>query len=237
MENADRAPASLAGDPAALKPRYFDVVAVISVAVYLISQAASAKLISIAGLVYPGAIILFPLAYIGNDVVTEVYGFAASRRVIWLSFAMAVLFSLVLWAVQVLPAAPGWNHQRSYEVILGFVPRIIVASIVAFWAGDFANSFVLAKMKVATRGRFLWARTIGSTVVGQAADSVVFCVGAFLGLLPIGAILAMAATTYVTKCAYEAAATPLTYAIVGRLKRAEGVDVYDRGTNFTPFKF
>lgn len=218
-------------------PKYFDVVACLFVGVYIISQVSSAKLFSLGPFVFPGAIIIFPFAYIFGDILTEVYGFARTRRVIWLGFIAAALLAIVLAIVQFLPAAPSWTFQPAYEQILGIVPRVVLGSLLAYWAGEFANSFILAKMKVWTEGRMLWSRTIGSTVVGQFVDSVVFGAVAFGGIIPWSVIATLVGSIYLFKVIYEIVATPLTYYIVNRLKRAEGIDVYDRQTNFTPFRF
>lgn len=223
--------------PALPGTRYFDVVAVAFVSVYLISQVSSSKLFAIGPVQLPGAAVVFPLSYIFGDILTEVYGYARTRRVIWAGFAAAVLMAAVLWVVQELPPAPGWRDQLAYQSILGVVPRLVLGSIVAYWAGEFANSYVMARMKVLTNGRLLWTRTVGSTVVGQAVDSAVFIAIAFAGRMPWADVLQVATTLYLFKVAYEVAATPMTYAVVRWLKRAEQVDVFDRATNFTPFKF
>ncbi len=160
-------------------PKYFDVIATLFVAVYLISQVSSSKLIRIGSFQFPGAIIVFPISYIFGDILTEVYGYARTRRVIWLGFISVTLLSVVLWAVQILPAAPNWKNQEAYETILGFVPRIVLGSTLAYLCGEFVNSFVLAKMKILTKGRHLWARTIASTLLGQTVDSAIFIVVAF----------------------------------------------------------
>jgi hypothetical protein len=217
--------------------KYFDVVAALFVAVYLISQIASAKLFAIGPFAFPGAIVIFPVAYIFGDILTEVYGYERSRRIIWTGFFAAGLMSLVLSVVQRLPPAPGWGNQSDYERILGVVPRLVIGSIVAFWAGEFANSYVLAKMKVLTAGRMLWARTIGSTIIGQAIDSLVFAAIAFAGTIPFSLLVKISGSIYLFKVLYEVVATPITYVVVNHLKRAEGVDVYDRETNFSPFHF
>jgi len=143
----------------------------------------------------------------------------------------------VLILVGLMPSAPSWHNQQAYNVILGFVPRISMASIIAYWAGGFANDFVLAKMKLATKGKYLWTRTIGSTVVGQAVDSILFIGIAFYGIIPNAIIFQIALTQYCLKVAYETVATPITYFVVNKLKNKEGIDVYDYNTNFSPFKF
>jgi queuosine precursor transporter len=217
--------------------KYFDVIGSMFVAIYLMSQVTSAKLFTVGPFTFPGAIVIFPLSYLAGDVLTEVYGYARTRRVIWIGFIAAVLMAVVLLIVQYLPPASDWPFQRSYEQILGVVPRIVIGSIAAYWAGEFANSFAMAKMKVWTNGKMLWSRTIGSTVIGQAIDSIVFATIAFAGTVPIKILISIVGSIYLFKVLYEAAATPLTYLVVNSLKRAEGVDVYDRNTNFSPFRF
>ncbi len=222
--------------PVAPGNRYFDIVAMAFVAVYLISQVSSSKLFAVGGLQLPGAAVVFPLSYIFGDILTEVYGYARTRRVIWTGFGLAIVMAVVLWTVQILPPAPGWTDQAAYDSILGVVPRMVLGSITAYWAGEFTNSYIMAKMKLLTNGRYLWTRTVGSTVVGQAVDSTVFILVAFAGRLPGSVLFQIAATLYLAKVAYEVAATPLTYMIVRWLKKAEGIDVFDRATDFTPFR-
>ncbi len=218
-------------------PRYFDIVACVFVGVYLISQVSSAKLFSLGPFVFPGAVIIFPISYVFGDILTEVYGYARTRRVIWIGFGLAALLAVVLAIVQYLPAAPAWGFQTEYERILGIVPRVVLGSLLAYWAGEFLNSFVLAKMKIWTGGRMLWSRTIGSTVVGQLVDSIVVAAVAFGGVVPPTVLVTIAGSIYVFKVLYEIVATPITYLIVNRLKRAEGIDIYDTETNFSPFRF
>ena len=193
------------------------------------------KLVRVFGLVLPAAIVIFPLSYVFGDVLTEVYGYRQARRVIWLGFFCNLLTVAAIWVGQVLPPASFWDGQAAYERILGYTPRLLVASFVAYLAGEFVNSFVLAKMKIATRGRWLWTRTIGSTIAGQALDSGIFITLAFAGTIPTAALASTILTQWVLKSAYEAAVTPFTYWIVNFLKRREGIDVYDRGTRFNPF--
>ena len=218
-------------------PKYFDVIAMLFVAVYLISQVSSSKLFSLGSFQFPGAIIVFPISYIFGDILTEVYGYERTRRVIWTGFFSAVLLSVVLWVVELLPPAQGWTQQSAYEAILGVVPRVVLGSILAYWAGEFVNSFVMAKMKILTSGRHLWTRTVGSTVAGQAIDTIIFVTVAFTGVIPTPVLFKLIGSVYVFKVVYEILATPITYAVVGFLKRKEGFDIYDRNTNFTPFKF
>ncbi len=192
------------------------------------------KLISVFDQVLNAGIVIFPVSYIIGDVLTEVYGYRETRRVIWLGFLCNLIVVAAIWVGLVLPAASFWDGQEAYERILGATPRILGASFLAYLVGEFANAVVLAKMKIATEGRFLWARTIGSTLVGQGLDSLVFITLAFAGTIPPAALAGLIVTQWLVKSAYEAAATPLTYAVVGYLKRSEGVDVYDRDTRFSP---
>ncbi len=215
--------------------KYYDVIACLFVAVLIISNIASAKVASLWGFNFDGGTILFPISYIFGDILTEVYGYAKSRKIIWIGFLCLIITALTLALVQYLPAAETWTNQAAYESILGFVPRIILASITAYFLGEFSNSFILAKMKIYTQGKYLWTRTIGSTVVGEAVDSITFALIAFYGVLPLPAMLNLMGTIYVFKVLYEVAATPLTYKIVNFLKRSEGVDYYDKNTKFSPF--
>jgi len=215
--------------------RFFPYVGCLFVAVLLIANTVGGKVVSVFGLNLPGGIVIFPISYIFGDVLTEVYGFRASRRIIWTGLFCNALMSFVYLAVQYLPAAPFWPHQTAYEEILGFVPRITMASICAYFSGEFCNSYVLAKMKIWTKGKYLWTRTIGSTVIGEGVDTIIFCLIAFSGKFPAPAIFSIIISNYVVKVLYEVLATPLTYRVVSFLKKAEEVDVYDYKTNFNPF--
>lgn len=217
------------------EPKYYDLFTGLFVAILIISEITSTKLISIGSIQTAGAIILFPISYIMSDILTEVYGYARARRVMWIGFGSLVLMSLTLIAVEYLPSAPSWHNQQAYNVILGFVPRLSFASIVAYWFGGFANDFTLAKMKIWTKGKMLWSRTIGSTVIGQLVDSFLFIGIAFYGIIPTPIVLQIALTQYVLKVVYETVATPLTYFVVNKLKKKEGLDVFDVNTNFNPF--
>ncbi len=219
------------------EPKYYDLFTGLFIAVYLISEVTSTKLVHFGSIVTAGAIILFPIMYIFSDILTEVYGYARARRVLWMGFGAIILQSLVFIVVGSLPSSPSWHNQEAYNTILGFVPRITFASILAYWSGGFVNDFILAKMKVFTKGKYLWTRTIGSTVAGQLVDSFLFIGIAYFGRIPNGLILQIAFTQYVLKVAYETVATPLTYYIINKLKKSEDIDVYDYNTNFTPFKF
>jgi uncharacterized integral membrane protein (TIGR00697 family) len=179
--------------------------------------------------------VFFPITYIFGDIFTEVYGYGASRRAIWIGFfASAALACMGVFAVW-LPPAPGWENQACFATVLNFVPRLVIASLIAFWAGEFANSYVLSKMKILTSGRHLWTRTIGSTMVGQFIDTSILMVLAFGGTQPWMTILNLILSGYLGKVAYEAAATPITYGVVNFLKKKEGVDVFDQDVNFNPF--
>lgn len=192
------------------------------------------KLIDVFGLVLPAAVIIFPISYIFGDVLTEVYGYSQARRVIWLGFLCNLIVVVAIWAGQALPAASFWDGQGAYERILGYTPRLLGASFLAYLVGEFANSFVLAKMKIATRGRLLWTRTIGSTLVGEGLDSVIFITLAFVGTIPADGLAAAIMAQWLVKSAFEIIATPLTYGLVNFLKRREGLDTFDRETRFNP---
>jgi hypothetical protein len=223
--------------------RYFDFVMAAFVAIILLSNVLGAG--KVAEIMLPGigpwpfgaGILFFPVAYVIGDVLTEVYGYARARRVIWTGTAALLFMAFMSWVVVALPPAPSWGNQAAYEAIFGQVPRIVFASIAAFWAGEFVNAFVLARMKIWTRGRHLWSRTIGSTVAGQGIDSLIFYPLAFWGAAgwTTDLVLKVMVTQWVLKVAWEVILTPATYAAVGFLKRREGVDVYDEGTDFTPF--
>lgn len=223
--------------------RYYDLVMAAFVAVLLLSNIIGASKPSFVTL--PGGrewsfgagVLFFPLSYIIGDVLTEVYGYARARRVIWTGFAALLFMAFMAFVVVSLPPAKGWPGQPAYEFVFGNSWRIVLASMVAFWAGEFANSFVLAKMKVWTGGRMLWTRTIGSTVVGQGLDSLIFYPLAFYGLAgwPPDQLLQVVISQWVIKTTWEALLTPVTYLVVGTLKRREGVDLFDTGTDFSPF--
>jgi uncharacterized integral membrane protein (TIGR00697 family) len=220
-------------------PRGYSVWFMGAVALFLTSlltaNLIASKVVSIAGLLVPAGIIIFPISYIVGDVLTEVYGYRRARRVIWLGFGCNLLMVLAIQVAIALPPAPDWGLQEAYAQILGATPRLLLASFVAYLFGEFSNAYVLAKMKIWTQGRWLWTRTIGSTLVGQAFDSAIFCTLAFVGIIPPAALANMIATQWLVKSAYEAIATPFTYLVVGFLKAREGLDVYDYETRFNPF--
>lgn len=212
------------------------VVAALFVTTLITANIIAVKLIAAGPWLLPAAIVIFPVSYIIGDVLTEVYGYRRARQVIWLGFVCNLLTVVAIWAGQVLPGAPVWDAQGAYERILGFTPRLLAASFMAYLAGEFANAYVLARLKVATEGRWLWLRTISSTVVGQGLDSAIFLSMAFGGLLPLPVLAELVVTQWLAKVLYEALATPLTYLTVGYLKRVEGLDAYDRGVAFNPLR-
>lgn len=214
---------------------WFLLVAALFVTSLIVSNIIAVKLIDVAGMILPAAIVIFPISYILGDVLTEVYGFARARQVIWLGF-LCNLFAVIAISIGgLLPAAGFWGGQEAYDLILGAVPRILAASFLAYLVGEFVNAYVLARLKVAMEGRHLWVRTIGSTLAGQLLDSAIFITIAFAGIMPVEVLLGAIVTQWLVKSAYEALATPLTYAVVGFLKRADDVDVYDRDIHFRPF--
>jgi uncharacterized integral membrane protein (TIGR00697 family) len=215
--------------------RFFDVLVAIFVAVLLISNISSTKILTIWKFTFDGGTIVFPLSYIFGDILTEVYGFKKSRRVIWLGFISALLMSFVLYVVMLLPPADGWPNQKAFEALLGPVPRIVFASLIAYFAGEFSNAITLSLMKIRTQGRHLWMRTIFSTIIGEGIDTLVFCIIAFYGTLPGNILWTVIISNYVFKCAVEIILTPLTYKIVNFLKKAEKTDVYDIGVTYNPF--
>ena len=215
----------------------FLVLAAIFVTLLVTSNIIAVKLIEVYGRILPAAIVLFPMTYILGDIFTEVYGFRFARRVIWLGFMCNAVAVAGFWVGGILPAASFWEGQDSYDAILGYTPRLLMASFAGYLVGEFANSMVLSRLKVATEGRMLWTRTISSTVVGQGLDSAVFITLAFIGTVTSGDLVELVVTVWVFKVVYEAAATPLTYAVVGYVKRREGVDVFDRGASMNPLAF
>ncbi len=215
--------------------KYFDILLGIFVAILLISNIASTKILVLWKFTFDGGTILFPLSYIFGDVLTEVYGYKRSRRVIWTGFFGAFLMSLVLYVVQILPPAADWPNQQAYESLLGFVPRIVMGSLVAYFSGEFSNSYILSRLKIRTKGRFLWIRTIGSTLVGEGIDTLIFCLIAFYGLLPNNLLISVIISNYIFKCGIEILFTPVTYLFVGFLKRKEHEDHYDHGISYNPF--
>ncbi|WP_246586929.1 queuosine precursor transporter [Stakelama flava] len=224
--------------------RYFDFLMAAFVTILLLSNVIGAGKVAVIGLPLIGdwpfgaGILFFPISYVLGDVLTEIYGYARARRVIWAGFGAVVFMAFMAWVVVTLPPAPGWGNQAAYEAVFGQVPRIVGASICAFWAGEFVNSFVMAKMKVMTGGRHLWTRTIGSTIFGEGVDSLIFYPLAFWGAegWNHALVVTVLLTQWVLKVGWEVLLTPVTYLVVGWLKRREGVDVFDERTDFTPFR-
>jgi uncharacterized integral membrane protein (TIGR00697 family) len=227
--------------------RYLDLITALFVTVLLVSNIAAVKLLHLGPFSFDGGTILFPLSYIFGDVLTEVYGYQRSRRVIWIGFGCLALMAVTLAVVQALPADSFWSYpdnglltpeatQSAFNALLGQAPRIVLASLIAYWAGEFSNSYLLAKLKLRTQGRFLWLRTISSTLLGQGIDTVFFVFIAFWGVLPNEIIGIMLISNYIFKVAVEIVFTPLTYWLVNSLKEAEGEDYFDHHTDFNPLK-
>ncbi|MFZ4109582.1 MAG: queuosine precursor transporter [Polymorphobacter sp.] len=221
--------------------RYYDFAmaafAVILICSNLIgaSKQATFTLPGYGPVVFGAGILFFPLGYVLGDVMTEVYGYARARRVVWVGFVASAFAAAMSWVVVHMPPASGWEGQATLAAVFDPAPRIFMASIIAFWAGEFANSFVLARMKLLTQGRMLWTRTIGSTVVGQGVDSLIFYPLAFLGIWETATVIQVLVTNYLLKVVWEVILTPVTYRVVAWFKRAEGIDVFDTKTDFTPF--
>ncbi|NJR48732.1 MAG: queuosine precursor transporter [Leptolyngbyaceae cyanobacterium CSU_1_3] len=215
--------------------KHLDAITALFVAVLLISNIASTKIVDFGLFTFDGGTLLFPLSYIFGDVLTEVYGYQRSRKVIWLGFFSALLMSFTLTIVGALPPAADWSHQAAYEQILGLTPRIVAASLIAYFAGAFSNSWILAKLKVFTRGKWLWSRTIVSTLVGQILDTGIFILISFTGVVPNSLLLTLIISNYVFKCGVEILFTPVTYRLTNWLKQQEQEDYYDTETNFNPF--
>jgi hypothetical protein len=220
-----------------MKFKYFDVIIGLFVSVLLISNVASAKIVKLGPFDLDGGTILFPLAYIFGDIFTEVYGYKKTRRIIWIGFFVNILMALTFIGIGKLPSALGWDNQGAYNAILGWVPRIVVASVLAYWFGEFSNSFILAKMKILTKGKWLWTRTIGSTFVGEFFDTIIFCLIAFWGNVSGSLLLSIILSNYIFKVGVEIILTPITYKIVKFLKHHEQVDTFDYGTKFNPLNF
>jgi len=229
-------PASRSEPGASRQYRYYDLVMAAFVTVLLCANViGAAKVARIGDFTFGAGVLFFPISYVFGDVLTEVYGYARARKVVWAGFGALAFASFMSWAVLAFPPAPGWPHQAAYETVFGGTPRIVLASLVAYFCGEFCNSYVLAKMKLRTSGKLLWTRTIGSTIVGEAVDSAVFYPLAFLGAWENQLVLQVMLTNYALKVVWEVVMTPVTYRVVNFLKRAEHEDYFDRTTDFTPF--
>lgn len=215
--------------------RHLDMITGLFVALLLISNVASTKIVELGPFTFDGGTLLFPLTYIFGDILTEVYGYGRNRRVVWTGFLAIFLMAVLFSVVAILPYPADWTNQAAYDSILGQTPRIVLASCLAFLAGSFLNSYILAKMKIWSTGKRLWMRTIGSTLAGEGADTAIFCLVAFHGAMPNDLLFSIIVSNYVFKVLVEVGCTPLTYAVVGWLKRAENEDHYDQGTDFSPF--
>ncbi len=212
----------------------FVIIVAFYITCLLTANIIAVKVIGFGSIVMPAAVVIFPLSYIFGDILTEVYGYKWARRVIWLGFLCNLMFVIFAYIGQLLPSASFWTGQEAYESILGYAPRLLLASVGGYLIGEFINSFIMAKMKIATKGRWLWARTIGSTVVGQGLDTALFIVIAYIGTASFFPLMIL--YHWLIKVAIETLATPLTYKAVNYLKKKENIDVYDEGTNFNPFK-
>jgi len=216
---------------------WFVIIACLFVTCLITANIIAVKLILFLGFLLPAGIIVFPLSYLFGDILTEVYGYGATRKVIWLGFFCNLLTIIAIFLGGLAPAAPFWHDQLAYNTILGFTPRLFAASFAAYLVGEFVNSFVLAKLKIATKGRWLWTRTIGSTLIGEGFDTIIFISIAFWGIIPSSSLLTAILGQWAFKIMYEVIATPLTYLVVGFLKKREGIDTYDYHTNFSPVLF
>lgn len=216
--------------------RYFDIIVALFAAALLISNLAATKLIAFGPIITDGGAILFPLVYILDDVLTEVYGYKYARRAIWTGFVVMITAVFCFTVVRYMPSAAEYHDQASFEAVLGFFPRIVVASLAAYLVGEFLNAYVLAKLKIINRGEKMWLRLIGSTIVGEFFDSLVFCTIAFGGILTMSDMLVYIGIGWSFKTCYEIVVLPITYRVINFLKKREGVDAYDRKTNFTPFE-
>ena len=211
-------------------------IAVAFVAILMVSNTVASKIFQLGMFSFTGAMMIFPFSYILGDILTEVYGYAASRKIIWLGFGSMVFMAAAYYLVQLLPPAPFWQNQGAYEAILGIVPRITLASVIGYFSGEFCNSYVLSKVKIWMKGKHLWVRTISSTIVGEGVDTVLFALIGFAGIVPWNSMAALIISGYLAKVIIEVVFTPITYIIVRKLKQLEGMDVFDYGVDYNPFK-
>ena len=217
------------------KSNNLEIITGLFVAVLIISNIVSTKILMFGPFTFDGGTLIFPLAYIFGDILTEVYGYSNSRRIIWIGFLSCLLMSVTFFIVGILPSSPDWKNQDSYNLILGVTPRIVLASLIAYLFGEFSNSFVLSKMKLISNGKHLYMRTISSTIIGQIFDTGLFVFIAFLGMFPIFTLFAIAISNYIFKVLIEALMTPVTYKVVGYLKKSDEIDAFDSGISYNPF--
>ncbi len=217
--------------------KLFHLISAVFVTVLVISNIIAVKVGNFWGYFMPVGVVLFPISYIINDVLTEVYGYAAARRVIWTGFFCNLLAVVAIWIALNVAPAPFFANQTAFETILGFTPRLLAASFVAYLVGGFSNSWIMAKLKIKTQGKYLWLRTITSTIVGEGLDSVIFILIAFSGIFPGAQIVSVILTQWIFKTIFEVIATPVTYAVIRYLKKKDGSDVYDQVTNFSPLQY
>jgi uncharacterized integral membrane protein (TIGR00697 family) len=220
--------------PSRAKTGLLPVITGLFVGILVLSNVLASKMVQVGPFVFDGGTLLFPLSYIFGDVLTEVYGYKATRKVIWTGLAMLILMSANIWLIGALPAEPSWRLQDAYDGLLAVVPRIALASVLGYFAGEYSNSVVLSRLKVVTKGRRLWLRTIGSTLVGELFDTLIFVCIAFAGLYSAEVLVAMILSNYLFKCGIEVAFTPLTYRVVAFVKGREGQDAFDHGESYNP---
>ena len=216
--------------------RYYYAIAMLYVSMLLISNTLAIKLISLSSFIIPAGILCFPLSYLLNDVIVEIYGYEKTRNVIWLGFICLGLMTLLYTLAVYLPPASFWQDQKEFEKFFSQIPRITLASFFAYLVGSFLNAYVMSRMKIYTAGKKLWTRTIGSTIIGEGADSLVFNLIAFYGVFPNQSLIQIIISGFVLKTLYEILMTPLTYKAISYLKRAEEEDKFDKGVNYNPFK-
>ena len=218
------------------KSQNYFIISILFVALLMISNTVASKIVVLFGFTLPGSVILFPFTYIFGDILTEIYGYHGSRPIIWAGFGASILMALCYYFVEILPPAPFWGHQEAFHTVLGQTPRIVVASLAAYLVGEFVNSFTVSRMKVLTHGKYLWTRTVGSTITGQAVDTIIFITIAFAGTFGNMELVTLAVSTYIAKVIVEVVMTPATYAIVGYIKKKEGLDTFDTNISYNPFK-
>ncbi|MDD2515955.1 MAG: queuosine precursor transporter [Candidatus Gracilibacteria bacterium] len=216
--------------------KYYTFIAVLFVMVLLVSNIVSTKILNLGPFTFDGGTLLFPLSYIFGDIITEVYGYKQGRKIIWMGFLSALIMSIIIIIVGILPPAQNWPYQEAYSNILGLTPRIVVASLIAYFVGEFSNSYTLSKLKIFTKGKILWARTIGSTIIGELLDTLIFITIAFYGVFETNILIMLLVSNYVFKVGVEIMFTPITYFFINKLKKAENEDYYDIDTDFNPFK-